>query len=364
MKRIIGLAGAALLAIGTLTGCSGNASLEQAYKECQEPKGMSLESSDTGDAAIMYWAVDKDISGSIRDESGGTVHYMGKELQDCVIDQLGMPAETVEAIRDATSPDDKGDWDRFNIAYAPVYAQSKQTSSAPNEGGVGVRADSGNDESSGKQFVIAVGLAPHGEDMGEIVSELETVEESEERFVYETGAEYWFETDEGAVGRFQIPTEPDGDAAKVQEAARYVAERTGDSGLDDRVFIHAVIDNRNGDSEMFAGDIVGYTPEGAKVGFINMDDAATDYYLQAGSELDHGDMENVEVLNWFAEYIDNIPSPYIERGQVVSMWFVLDEGELPDEFARLTINGGVDYFDGAEAQPMDTAPSSVANIGK
>lgn len=163
-----------------------------------------------------------------------------------------------------------------------------------------------------------------------------------------TPGEFYTLNADGVTGRIAFHVPPEGGAGDVLTAAHNVGEVTGDGGLDGFALVLVEVDNRDGAESFNVVSAAGYTAEGVEYVFRPLDMTAGDYWMDTEAAGDDND-----AAYWALEDLDAAAgtlSHEVAVGEKAGVWLISNAEDVPEEFARLTINGGPEYDQGAAAE--------------
>jgi hypothetical protein len=164
--------------------------------------------------------------------------------------------------------------------------------------------------------------------------------------------DFFFFNDEGALGKFTLPTEPSADVKLLLD--RLIPDY-------DPLVTKVTVDNRKGSTSYDVNDITGFDDAGKTYEFTELGSTLAepqwDYYesLDIFNDAEQAAYEEVEQIIYAMDST-------VEAGAIEDVWLILPEGKLPKQFTRLGINGGSQYFGGSEAIPAEQASDWNADL--
>lgn len=170
---------------------------------------------------------------------------------------------------------------------------------------------------------------------------------------YPTDHTYFFYTPEGALAKFDIPSEPSEDVSYVFN--RLLPE-------DDASFVKVTVDNREGSEVVMMDNIVGHDEAGKEYRFQDFSASMAEPLWDVWENIDiHDDAAMAEYDGLEANPAMNMDT-YVDPGALKDVWLISQEAELPDEFTTLGANGGGTYAGGSEVHSAEHAEDAGVDL--
>lgn len=197
--------------------------------------------------------------------------------------------------------------------------------------------------------LLAVGCAPaaESEPAPTAVAEEPTETPEPEPVVFPAGADYFFIADEGAVGKFTFPGEPD---AAAEELRTIVAAPPV-------TYVTVVVDNRQGTTAVNMYELAAFDEAGRKYTFSTVDTFMDDWMSTIGTDTN----EEIDLYNRFVDAI-NANMISAEVGQVSKFLMASSDTDLPAEFTRITVQPSGGMNPGVEAMPVSDAEDAGVDL--
>lgn len=167
-------------------------------------------------------------------------------------------------------------------------------------------------------------------------------EVTEELRILPAGGEYFFQTADGAVGKFTFPGDP---YPPVEEMRALV-------GAAPITYVTVVVDNRNGSVPVNMYELAAFDADGRKYTFQTVDQTLDQWMAGIGTS-----DEEISLYNQFVDAV-NANMIYADIGQVAEFVMASEDTDLPAEFTRIAIQAS-GMGNEVEAVPVSDAAADV-----
>lgn len=195
--------------------------------------------------------------------------------------------------------------------------------------------------------LLAVGCAPAAESEPSPSAVAEEPAETPEPLVYPAGADYFFVADEGAVGKFTFPGEPDVAAEELRNVV----------GAAPVTYVTVVVDNRQGTEPVNMYELAAFDADGRKYTFSTVDTFMDDWMSTIGTDTN----EEIELYNRFVDAV-NANMISAEVGQVSKFLMASTDVDLPAEFTRITVQPSGGMTPGVDVMPVSDAENAGVDL--